>query len=115
MEDAVRACRDGLVSEDAAREDGPDGRLLPLHLAHLNGAGVGAQQDVRVGVDKERVLHVARWMLGREVEGGEDVPVVFDLRSFGHCEAEPAKDVDDLIFDDGDRVPAAYGRRRGGP
>ena len=63
-----------------------------------------AQQDVGVLLDEERVLHVACRVLGREVQGREDVPVVLDLGSVGHGVAQPRKDLDDLVFHQRDRV-----------
>ena len=104
VEDAVRAVRNGLVAEHTARADDADGRFLTLHRADLDRRGVRAQQDVGVLLDEERVLHVARGVFGREVQGREDVPVVFDLGSVGHGVAQPRKDLDDLVFHQRDRV-----------
>ncbi len=104
VEDAVSACRDGFVAEDSSGEDGAYGWTLAFHDAYLNTAGVSAKEYVGVGVDKECVLHVARWVFGREVERSKDMPIVFDFGTFGDGEAESGEDVDYLIFDDGDGV-----------
>ena len=54
------------------------------------------------GADEESVLHLAGRVVRREVEGLEHVPVVLDLRAFGHVIAELAEDVHDFLADDGD-------------
>lgn len=107
---------DGLVAIDATRTDDADGSrqlaVLGMHLLHhsgLNGRGVGAEQDVLgdiVGMlaDEESVLHVTGWMVGSEIHLGEDVVVVFHLRSVGQYESHAREDVDDLVGDDGQRV-----------
>ena len=100
-----------LVPEDTPREDGSDWRAAFLHLADLHAAGVSSEEDVRVGVDEESVLHIPCRVLRREVERREDVPVVFDFRAFGDGEAEPGEDFDYLVLDDGDWVSSADGRR----
>ena len=55
-------------------------------------------------VDVERVVHVHRRMVGREVEREEVVPLGLDLGPDGDGEAEPPEDLDDLVDDAGDRV-----------
>ena len=59
----------------------------------------------------ERVLHVARGVLGRHVEGFEVVVVVFELGTFDDEEAEAGEDRLDALAqqasaDDGGRWPA---------
>ena len=98
MEDAVRPIGDRLVAEHASGTDHADGRSLVLHRAHLNRRGVGPQQHVGILSDEEGVLHVARRMLGREIERREDVPVVLDLWPLGHGIAQPREDLDDLVL-----------------
>ena len=98
MENAVRTSRNGLIAEDAAREDGTDRGLLALHLADLDRTGVGAKEDIGVGVDEERILHIAGGMLWREIEGREDMPIILDLGALGNSETEAAKNLHDLIL-----------------
>ena len=54
-------------------------------------------------VEVERVVHVHRRMVGREVEREEVVPLGLDLGPGGDGEAELAEDPDDLVDDPGDR------------
>ena len=99
-----------VAAEGAARHDDADGRLLRLHGADLHRRGVGAQQLAfrRVGAREiERVLLLARGMLGRDVEGGEIVEIVLDMRALGDGEAHLAEDGDDLVHRLADRMDAA--------
>ena len=111
MEEAVCAGADGLVAIYATRADDADGRLLLLHHAALDGAGVGAQYHVGVSLDEEGVLHVACRMVIGEVHGAEHVPVVLHLRTVGQAETQSGEDVDNLVAYDGDGVACA---QRGG-
>ena len=82
-------------------------RRLGLHRADLNRARVGAEETT-VG-QIERVLHLPRRMVGRDVEGGEVVPVVLDFRAVGQFVAEAAEDLGDALQRAADRVHAAAG------
>ena len=62
----------------------------------------------------EGVVLLAGRVLGRDVEGGEVVEIVLDMRPFGDRKAHLAKDRDDLVDRLADRVDAA-GRRRTSP
>ena len=96
-----------------------DGRLLLLHDAHLDGRGVGAQQDAAVGVhdrlghglalldDPERVVGGARGVARRRVERREVVVVELDLGAFGDLVAEADEDVLDLTHGLADEVLVA--------
>ena len=55
----------------------------------------------------ERVLHVARRMLGRHVERFEVVVVVFDLGAFEHLIAQAREDRLDLLAHDRQRMAMA--------
>ena len=68
-----------------------------LHAAHLHGRSVGAQQVA--AVEPEGILHVARRMVGRDVEGVEVVILGFDLGAVEHGEAERDEEVLDLRLD----------------
>ena len=57
--------------------------------------------------DEEGVLHFAGRMLGREVQGLENVPVILNLRSLCHVVAEFAEDVHDFLSYYGNGVAAA--------
>ena len=56
-------------------------------------------------------MHLPRRMVGRDVERGEVVEVVLDVRAFGDREAHLAEDRDDLVDGLADRVDAALGFR----
>ena len=95
----------------AAGNDYPIGRRAGLHGAHLNRRGVGAQHlplPVRVRWQIERVVHLPRRMIRRNVERGEVVEVVLDVRAFGNCEAHLGKDGDQLLDHLRDRVDTAF-------
>src|SRR5690606_19772626 len=68
---------DGLVAEHLPGHDDLEGRRVRLHVPDLHRAGVGAQQAA-VG-RPERVLRVARRVLGREVQRPEVVVVGLEL------------------------------------
>ena len=58
-------------------------------------------------LDIEGVVHLPRRMLGRDVEGGEVVEVVLDVRPLGDAEAHLAEDGDDLVDGLADGMEAA--------
>jgi hypothetical protein len=62
-----------------------------------------------IGVPRqvERVLHLPRRMIGRDVEGGEVVPVVLDVGTLGPGEAHLAEDRGDLVHHLADRMQRA--------
>ena len=111
VEDAVGAGRDGLVAEYAAGAHHADGKRLRFHGADLHGRRVGAQEQ-RVQMARayeESVLHFARRMVGREVQGLKHVVVVLDFRTLGHVVAELAENVHNLLPDDGNRMTGTQG------
>ena len=62
---------------------------------------------MRVRLEKERIVHVARRMPGREVELGEIIVVALDVRPFGDGKAHVGEDRDDLVHHLAQRVDAA--------
>ena len=68
---------------------------------------------VRLRVEEERVVHLARRMADREIERGEIVVVGLDVRPFGDREAEVGEDRGDLVDHLADRMDAAGLERRG--
>ena len=100
----------GVAPIGAAGADDPDRRLLREHRAHLHRARVGAQDlalAMRAGGEKERVVHLARRVAGREVELGEIIVVALDVRPFGDRKAHVGENRDDLVHDLADRMDAA--------
>jgi hypothetical protein len=79
----------------AAGRDDPERRLLAHHRADLHRRGVRAQQHAPPlairPVEIEGVVHRPRRMILRDVERGEIVPVVLDLRTGRDREAQSAK------------------------
>ena len=120
VKEAVGAGCDGFVAIDAAGADDADGRLRALHHARLHRAGVAAQHNVAghvaalVLADEEGVLHVAGGMVGRKVERGEHVQVVFYLGAIGQGESLACENVDDVLAHSGDGVASANLLRRRG-
>ena len=106
---------------DAAGRDQPDRRLVLLHVADLHPRRVRPQQRRRRARSRahrrgevQRVLHVARGMLGRHVERFEVVVVVFELGAFDDEEPEAREDGFDALAQDGQRMAVAD-RAAGGP
>ena len=58
-----------------------------------------AKQYIGVVLDEEGVLHVTGGMILGEVQGGEDVPIVLDLRSLSDAESSPAKYIANFFVD----------------
>ncbi len=77
---------DLFVAKRAAGRDHAQRRTEPLHSADLHRRGVRAQQ-IAVG-KPEGVLHIARGMLRRDIEGVEIVILGLDLGTIENREAE---------------------------
>ena len=102
---------------DATGHDDADRRLVRFHVANLHRGRVRAQQRPQIvgpsgiALDRrrevQRVLHVARGMLGRHVQRVEAVPLVFDLRTFDDGEAHAREDGFHAIAHDGQRMAMA--------
>src|ERR1700744_4798848 len=72
---------------------------------------MGAQEHAAAigpGPQIEGVLHLARRMVWRDIEGGEVLEVVLDIRTFGDAETHLAENGDDLIDSLADRVQATF-------
>ncbi|MNQ71462.1 hypothetical protein D3C85_861300 [compost metagenome] len=108
----------GILTEGAARGDDADRRLLAHHGADLHRAGVGPQHlalaRFRIRLQEEGVVHFPRRVLRREVQGGEVMEVVLDVRALGHSEAHLGEDGDHLIHDLHGRVHPALAARTAG-
>ena len=107
-----------IAAVGAARHDHPIRRRAGLHGADLHRRGMGAQdQAARVGAvgpgQIEGVVVLTGRMVGRNVEGGEVVPVILDVRALGDAEAHIAQDGDDFLDDLADRVDAPRVLRSG--
>ena len=120
MEEAVGACRDGLVAVDAARTEHADRRLVGRHIMCLVVGSMAAEKHVLrhvhriAALDEEGVLHIARRMVGGEVQHGEHVLVVVNLRTLIEREAHPCEDVDDFVLDKCQRMPRTQADGVGG-
>ena len=105
----------GIHAIGAARRNDADRRLAVQHGAHLHRRGVGAQNmsaAVRLRRDIERVLHLARRMIGRNIQLGEIVIVEFDVRAFGDGKAHIGEDGGDFFQHLGNGMHAALRLRR---
>ncbi len=119
----LRAGGDLLVAEAHPRQDDAHRRRVLrvqrgvlAHGADLPRRGVRAQQQrviaaLRAGVDVEGVLHLARRVVGREVEQLEVVLVRLHLARAVDLEAHLAEDAVDLAQRLGGGVQAAAQRR----
>jgi hypothetical protein len=81
------------VAEDAAGRDHAQRRTEALHAAHLHGRSVGAQQ-IAVG-EPERILHVARGMVGGDVQRVE----IVDIRSSTSGRRRRRSPANEEVFD----------------
>ena len=99
-------------ARDADRQD-VLARFAParsvLQDPRLHGGGVAAQQQATV--DPERVLHVARGVVLRDVEGVEVVERPLDLRPVDPDESEPAQHVQAPLLHGVNRVDGPLGGR----
>src|SRR3989344_3856785 len=99
------------VAEDFPRIDHPYlGRARLRHLfefAHRDRCRVRPEHLARLVLDPERVLHVARRMVLRNVQRGEVMPVILELGAVCDAEAHAAEDVGYLSDGDGNGVQAA--------
>ena len=97
--------RVGVGTEDAAGDEHLDGRLLRIHGADLAAGGLGAEQELIGQV--EGILHIAGGVVLRDVQAGEVVVVILDLRGVRHSKTHAREDVDDLVGDQRQRMQAA--------
>ena len=109
MEDAVCTGRNRFISVYASWGKRSDGRLLIFHHTYLHGGSVGAQCDVWIFFDEKGILHLASRVIFGEVERGEIVPIVFNLRSFGKVEADAFEYLNDALPRSGEWMYAAQG------
>ena len=92
-----------IVAMYRARNHDADRRLHLLHGANLHRRSVSPQQQTLalrlrfLPGDEQRVLRVARRMVGRKIQRLEVVIVGLDHRPFLHRVAEIAEDGDDLV------------------
>src|SRR5689334_8448046 len=108
-----RRVRDvGVATIDHAGTDDTYRRLLGAHRADLHRRRVRAQECL--GRQVERVLHVARGVIARNVQRLEVVGIGLDLRALGHAEAEAGEDRDDLLAHAHQRVHDAARRTSSG-
>ena len=101
-----------IAAEDAARHHDADRRLLLEHRADLHRRGVRphdvtSEFRVRRQIDVQRVLNVARGMIGRRVQRVETMPFVLDLRAVLDGESHPTKNVDGPLEDLRERMEMA--------
>ena len=92
----------------APRAEHLDGRLFALHHADLPRRSLRTEQ--KFAADEEGVLHIARGVVGGDVERLEVVVVLLDLRPLEHVEAHAREDVDQLLLDEGDGVDGTAAR-----
>ena len=105
----------GIHAIDASRRDDADVRHrlqmlvllhMRLHVADLDRRGVRAQHMLLV--DVESVVHGTRRMVGRDVQRGEVVEIVFDLRAFRHGITDGMKQGFDAFQRARDRMQSAH-------
>ena len=93
----------------AARHDDADRRFCARSWCGSARAGVGAQDFALAMFARqiERVVFLARRVVGRNIQGREIVPIVFDVGAFGDGEAHLAKNRDDFVDGLADRMHIA--------
>ena len=113
MKDGRFAHRDLIAPVDAAARQHSQRRLPTLHRSNLHVRGVRAQQEL-IDIEKERVLHVARGMIGREIERLEVVPIRFHFGPRIERVAHLQENLLELAPNDRDRMQVTEGREAGG-
>src|SRR5689334_16848148 len=105
-------CVEEIAAIRIARSEDSNRRLVRLQRADLNRRRMRSQKRRVTQVD--RVVHIQRGVIRREIERSEVVPVAFSLRAERDSKAKLAEDVLDLFDHDGDGMspafPAAAGR-----
>ena len=101
----------GIAAIGAPGCDDPDRRFGFFHRPDLDRGGMGAQDQTlarRAGAGQiERVVHLARGMFRRNIEGVEIVKIVFDIGAFGDGKAHLAEDRDAFVHRPADRMETA--------
>src|SRR5256712_13557323 len=113
MKDGRFAHRDLIAPVDAAARQHLQRRLPTLHRSNLHVRSVRSQQEL-IDIEKERVLHVARWMIWSEVERLEVVPIRFYLRPRIERIAHLQENLLELASHARDRMEVTEGREVGG-
>ena len=80
-------------------------RLLRSHCARLHGTCVRAEKKIVCYV--QRILHVARGVVLRNVEQLKVIIVAFDFGAFLDFKAEADKRVENFVFDESKRMQRA--------
>jgi len=118
VEHHLAARRHLLVAVDLAGQQHAQGLgRVAAHGVDLAGRGVGAQQYgrcLRRHLDIKRVLHIARRVVGREVELPEVQLIQLDLGALPDLEAHLGEDSLDLAQHLGGQVQVPEGRRVAG-
>ena len=110
MKEAVSTRRDGLIAIYTPRTENTYRRFVAFHVVSFVATGMATQQHIlgniiRVALlYKESILHVACRMVGSEVEHRKDMLVIINLRTLVQGEAHTRKNIDNLVFHNGQRV-----------
>ncbi len=97
-----------LTAEHLPRGHELEGWVLFLfHPTDLNGGGMGAQEVLHI-LEPEGVLHVPGGMGVGNVQGGEVMKIVLDMRAVENVEAHGEKDVFQLPLNNGNRVKPRF-------
>lgn len=86
---------DGLIAEASSRGDHADRRLIGLHCAHLDIAGMGAKK--KIGGNIESILHFAGGVIGREVEGSKVIEIGIEIGAILDGETHSNKNIDSFF------------------
>src|SRR5574344_1727123 len=107
MENAVSTVRNGFVSENSPRENSPDWRLSLLHYTNLNTRSVGSKKYIWIFFNKKSILHIAGRVLKRKIQSRKNVPVIFNFWPFRNNKPKPAKDFNNLVTNNCQRMTAS--------
>jgi len=97
----VRGVR-GLLPEDFARVDDPDGRFSLFHDPYLNRGCMRAEE--KAAADVQGVPIIPSRMMGRKIERLEVVVIRLDLRALLDRKAHTQEDILNLLLKDQHRV-----------
>src|SRR3989338_3549818 len=105
------ACVRCLISEDAARRDNSQWRIMLLHVSNLHRTRVCPQKMPRIfWFEPKRVPHIAGWVIGRNVERVKIVPFGFNFRTLGYGKSHRLKNLFRFRLRERERVRVPFGK-----
>ena len=93
VKNTMGTSRNHFITKHSARTNNTNRRTIVFHYPHLYGRRMRTQGNIRIFINKERILHIAGGVFYRKIQGFKIVPIVFNFGTFGYGEAYFFKDV----------------------